>query len=71
MNNTTSKKKLELKKTAIANLTLNEAQLKMVIGGGPESQNNCDTSLGLSRLEDGEVCGTAPTRKICRPATTK
>jgi hypothetical protein len=33
-NNTTNKKKLELKKTAIANLTLSEAQMKMLIGGG-------------------------------------
>ncbi len=33
-NNTTNKKKLELKKTAIANLTLNEAQMKIVVGGG-------------------------------------
>lgn len=31
--NTTNKTKLELKKTAIANLTLSEAQMKMVIGG--------------------------------------
>ena len=32
-NNTTNKKKLELKKTAIANLTLSDAQLRLVMGG--------------------------------------
>jgi hypothetical protein len=32
-NNTTNKKKLELKKTAIANLTLSESQMKAVVGG--------------------------------------
>ena len=29
----TTKKKLELKKTAIANLSMSEAQMRMVIGG--------------------------------------
>ena len=43
-NNTTNKKKLELKKTAIANLTLSDAQLRMVFGGAEkekESVANC------------------------------
>jgi len=29
----TNKRKLELKKTAIANLTLNEQQMRMIVGG--------------------------------------
>lgn len=33
MNNNTNKKKLELRKTAIANLTLSEEQMGMVNGG--------------------------------------
>lgn len=30
----TTKKKLELKKTAIANLSMSKAQMRMVVGGG-------------------------------------
>jgi hypothetical protein len=46
MNNNTNKKKLELRKTAIANLTLSEEQMKIIKGGGgkdnPDSSGNFD-----------------------------
>jgi hypothetical protein len=63
-NNTTNKKKLELKKTAIANLTLSEAQMRMMVGGGGknnpiDSQNDdgikttCTTVIGTVIDTDG------------------
>jgi hypothetical protein len=36
-NNKTNTKKLELRKTAIANLTLSEAQMKNLFGGGEKN----------------------------------
>ena len=46
-NNTTNKKKLELKKTAIANLTLSEAKMKMVIGGIAQKQSGDQYCYGV------------------------
>jgi hypothetical protein len=46
MNNNSNKKKLELKKMAIANLTLSDAQMRVVVGGGgktdPIDSQNAD-----------------------------
>lgn len=54
-NNATNKKKLELKKTAIANLTLSEAQMRMVVGGG----NNVDTDDCDSKANIGDTACTS------------
>lgn len=68
MNNNTNKKKLELRKTAIANLTLSENQMRMVVGGDvtlkteplPTATDSCKCNLSL--FDDGGGCGTRPTR---------
>jgi hypothetical protein len=53
-NNATNKKKLELKKTAIANLTLSESQMKMLVGGDKENLLSGDQICqGLSDLHHG------------------
>ncbi len=44
----TTKKKLELKKTAIANLSLTEAQMRMVVGG--------DGGKNTRKLSGDKVC---------------
>ncbi len=62
-NNTTNKKKLELKKTAIANLTLSEVQMRVLVGGNnlaTKPTESCKCNLSL--LDDGGGCGTRPTR---------
>lgn len=68
MYNKTNKKKLELKKTAIANLTLSEAQMGMVLGGGAELKTEPATQTckcTLSLVDDGGgACGTRPTRPV-------
>ncbi len=43
-NNTTNKKKFELKKTAIGNLTQSESQMRMVVGGDGD-KNLVDTDF--------------------------
>lgn len=52
-----SKKKLELKKTAITNLTLNEQQIGMIVGGGAtvsrrptKDPNNCTSNIVKNTL---------------------
>jgi hypothetical protein len=57
-NDTTNKKKLELKKTAIANLTLSESQMRMVIGGYTEPSSKCQPLGGSKIIDDGNPCGT-------------
>jgi hypothetical protein len=57
--NTVSKKKLQLKKTAIANLQMSEGQMKLVIGGlntdngsktaFDEADGACTSRLTLTR----------------------
>ena len=56
MNNTTNKKKLELKKTAIANLTLSESQMKMVVGGGDADFNLSRIPTKMNNTDDGNGC---------------
>jgi hypothetical protein len=41
-----SKKKLELKKTAIAHLSLSEAQMKALVGGGDEVLTHTSKKIG-------------------------
>ncbi len=69
-NNTTNKKKLELKKTAIANLTLSEAQMKMLIGGKMSGDDFCLPEPILtqaSKMDNGNTaCTTQSNADECR-----
>ena len=58
----TTKKKLQLKKTAIANLSMSEAQMRMVVGGGNgrESVDNCYSKADALTNCTSTVTGIPP-----------
>ncbi len=60
----TTKKKLELKKTAIANLSMSEAQMRMVVGGAGQGGAKAGDSNGIF---DGDTncTGHLETAKRC------
>ncbi len=55
-NNTTNKKKLELKKTAIANLTLSDSQMRMVMGGATTKTESGDKFCVPDNTADINFC---------------
>jgi hypothetical protein len=58
MYNKTNKKKLELKKTAIANLTLSEAQMGIILGGGGETKVSQKTIIDGCTTQQGTIIET-------------